>query len=185
MHRRSFLAASGVGLLGALAGCGSRGEFEPDVEPTRRLGGAEPVSMAVTAERPPGVGEDETFEGEATERAADEAASRLRSILGDESLLGTGVNVGVSVVDLAELDQPTEAEPARPDEFRWGKEIGPRVFHFHHYARDGELLSQPSVSFEALVEATPRSFEVSLSYPERSYAAVLPAICRRGAIRNS
>ena len=184
MDRRGFVASAGLGLAAILAGCSTSGEFDPDVEPVERLGAAPRVSMTVSAERDFRATDERPFEEWATRRAAEHAIARLRSILTAASLTGVGVSIGGGAVHFDELDFPDGADPPEESEFHRADPIGPRVFHYRHYARDGELISKPAVEFGAIVEATPRSFEVRMAYPDETYVAVLPALCERGWIRN-
>lgn len=86
---------------------------------------------------------------------------------------------------LDELTRPEDTEPPDESSFKRAVEIGPHVWHFHEYSRDGELLSEPDVAFEAIVNATPRSFEVTIHYSEETYVAILPVMCRREWILES
>lgn len=95
-------------------------------------------------------------------------------------LVGDGVSIAQATVSLDDLDNPDETSRQRESEFRRAVEIGPRVFHFHHYSRDGELLAEPAVPFGSIVEETPRSFEVTVQETGDRYMAVLPALCERG-----
>lgn len=184
MNRRRLIASAGAGIAVALCGCSTSTEFDPEVEPKERLGAASRVSMDVTAEKDFRETDERSFEEWATRRAAEHAGNRLRTILSEESLTGPGVDIMVGTVDLQTLDPSSDTEPPTESDFKRAVDIGPLVFHYRHYSRDGELLSKPDVEFQAIVDTTPRSFEVTMNYPEESYVAILPAMCRRGWIQN-
>lgn len=63
--------------------------------------------------------------------------------------------------------------------FKRDREIGPTVNHSTMYDRQGALVSSPKVAFEALVEATPRTMEVTMEFPEGEYTAILPVLCSK------
>lgn len=180
--RRGYLTTIGVG--GLLSGCLAPTEFDPDVEPIQRLGAADQISMDISPEADFSGAESASFEEWATRRATELATRRLQSRLDAAELTGEGVSIEQATVRLDDLDHPQDTSPPPESEFRRAVEIGPRVFHFHHYSRDGELLTEPAVAFGALVEETPRSFEVTVRDAGEQYVAVLPALCQRGWIRD-
>jgi len=186
MDRRGFLAATGAGVALASAGCAlpGSGDGDPDIETESRLGAAPRVSMTVDAERDWGGSTGRTFREWVTHRAAERAADRLRTTLERESLTGEGVQVRSRRVDLADLNTPENGDRPSESEFDRAAPYGPGVFHYRHYSRDGELLSEPEVNFASLVAATPRAFEVTMAFPNETFVDVLPALCRRGAIQN-
>lgn len=185
MDRRTFLVAAVVGGATAASGCSGRDGFEPDVEPVERVGGAPWITLREHVEDEDAPINEPRFEEWATRRANELAVERLRAELEDDGLLGEGISVGGSTFELDELDVSPGIDRPSESEFRRAVPIGPSVFHFHHYSQEGELLAAPAVSFERLVEATPRAFEVALSFDDRDYVAVLPSLCRRGWKRNT
>lgn len=185
MDRRQFIASTGVGLALFVCGCSTSSEFEPDVDPVERLGAAPQVSMEVTAEKDFTETEERPFEEWATRRATERASEGLRELLGEASLTGQGVSIGFGVVDLEELDHPAHEEPPEESEFNRATSSGPIVSHEQLYSRDGDLRWKPDVEFREIVEATPRSFEVSMRYPARTYVAILPVMCQRRVIQET
>jgi hypothetical protein len=169
--------------------------FEPDVEPINRLGGTAVVSIEATPERDYEYLEDEdrvrirydsgrtnemSFDEWGTRRATSAAADHVRTGLDDAGVLGDGVDVGVGVVELDDLDEGRSERAADPSEFDREVNLGPIVNHSRGYSREGELLYEPAVEFEAVVDATPRSVDVTMSFEEREYTAVLPVMCKKG-----
>ncbi|WP_152417971.1 hypothetical protein [Haloferax elongans] len=169
----------------------------PKVEPISRLGGGSPVELSVQPEREYEYletedkvrvrydhGSDTTPFGEwGTLRATEHASRYVKTTLQEQSLLKTGVSVGMGIVKLDELTETSGEKPVE-SEFNRDREIGPIVSHMHHYSRDGTLLSSPAVSFDTLVKATPRTMEVTMEFPERDYTAILPVLCRKGWYQN-
>lgn len=207
VNRRTFLAGLGASSCLTSAGCLSTPspsttteEFNPDVEPTTRLGTAPGISFEATPERDYEYLEESNrvrilydsgdtstvdFETWGTGRAASHAADRLHRLLEEKSLTGTGINIGKGRVELVDIDVPAGGDPPTQEEFTRGAPVCPQVFHFHHYARDGSLISKPEVSFQKLVDASPRSMEVTMLFPEKEYTAVLPVACSRTWQRNA
>ena len=165
---------------------------EPPFEPIIRLGGAS--SATISAEP---VREYEYLDGENEVRvqynsdsdtipfdewgtlwATDHASQYVRDRLREKSLLEEAVFVAGGIVDLDELTE-TSANPPSESMFERDREIGPTVNHSTMYDRQGALVSSPEVAFEALVEATPRTMEVSMKVPEGEYTAILPVLCSK------
>lgn len=205
MNRRTVLAVAGGMLSAGFAGCldtsrlsrrggdasesENAGEFEPDIEPETRLGGEEQVSIEAEPEREyeyieaddsvritydSGRTNEMSFDEWGTRRATAAAASHVRSSLENDGLLGTGVHVATGVAEVDALEDPAD-EPA----FDRAIPLGVIVSHSTLYSRDGERRSEPDVAFDAVVAATPRSLEVTMSFEERPYTAVVPGFCRR------
>lgn len=193
MHRRRFLVLGSAALLPAVAGC-SGDDFDP-VESRRRLGAAAPITIDVNPERDYEYDADRDevttdsgttmpFDEWGTRRATVHAADAVNEILDEASLLGEGISTGTGRADLDSLDEwAGDGRPAET-EFERDLEVAPIVFHQHHYDRKGSLISKPEVSFDRIVEETPRSAEVTVRFPEKAYRAVLPVVCRRLWIRN-
>lgn len=201
MHRRAFLAGVSASVCLTNAGCLSNPtpsttteEFNPAIEPTTRLGTAPRISFEATPEREYEYLEESNrvrilydsghtstidFETWGTGRAASHAADRLQHILEEKSLTGTGISVGKGRVTVSEIDVPASGDPPTQEEFERGAPVCPQVFHFHHYARNGSLISEPEVPYQELVEAAPRSMEVTMVFAENEYTAVLPVVCTR------
>ncbi|RXK51771.1 hypothetical protein [Halorientalis pallida] len=204
MIRREFLAGLGASVGVIYAGCLSPSstqteEFTPDVEPTKRLGQAPGISFdakpqeeyeyleesdSVRIQYESGESSTFAFAWWGTARAAEHGADRLKRLLEDKSLTGTGISTGWGETELAAIDVPTDEDPPTQEEFKRGPPLCPKVRHLHHYARDGSLISKPDVSFSRIVEATPRSMEITMLFPEKAYTAVLPVVCSRTWQRN-
>lgn len=86
-----------------------------------------------------------TVAGDARDRADSEASERLGRAV--RNRIGSGLGVVVSVSHDRTL----------------GVEL------WHHYDREGQLLSAPEVSFERLVDRSPREVRVELSIDGRTY----------------
>jgi len=204
MDRRTVLTGASAALSLLLAGCSSgidaNDEFDPDVEPVERLGAAPPVSIEAEPEREYEYrpesdsvrvefdeGETATmpFDEWGTRRATDHAVDHVYSLLEAESLTGTSISVGQGRAVVSELDRTTAADAPPTPGFDRDVQIAPIVSHEHRYDRDGELVSDPSVSFDAIVEATPRTVDVTVLFPEREYAATLPVVCKRTVVQYS
>jgi hypothetical protein len=108
----------------------------------------------------------------------------VAEILEQESLTGEGISVGQGVVNLAEIDM-TDTDQSTEIEFHRATNRSPIVFHQHHYSRDGDVITDPAVAFESVVNATPRSVSVTVTDLNREYIAVLPVMCERDWIQNS
>lgn len=170
----------------------------PPFERVSRLGGASGVELSAQPERDYEYLEDEDhvlvqyesgsdtipFDEWGTLRATDHAVNDIGTRLEARSLHKSGVRLGTGVVALDELTETSGERPVESD-FKRDRDIGPIVSHLHHYARDGTLLSSPTVSFDALVEATPRTMTVTMEFPERSYTAILPVLCTKGWYQNA
>ena len=174
-------------------------EFNPDVEQMTRLGDASGISFEVAPEweyayleesnsvriqYDTGDSSTMAFETFGTLRAADHSSDRLRQILEDNSLTGTGVSTGWGRVELREIETSTHETTSAQEEFTRDVPVAPKVYHTHHFARDGSLISEPTVPFEDLVEAVPRSTEVTVRFPEQSYTAVFPVVCTKDWTKN-
>ncbi|WP_226011030.1 hypothetical protein [Halomicrobium salinisoli] len=184
-----------------VGGCSGRGRdgSDPDFDPSYRLGGAPPAAVEaepvqeyeylpeedrVRIQYDSGETTTHPFDEWGSMRAAEHAADHVASILDDESLLGDGVSVGWGRLDLSEIDWAGERSTPTEEEFDRDADFGPSVTHLHHYDRDGDLLSEPEVSFDSVVEATPRTTEVTVLFPELEYTATFPVLCERTAIQN-
>lgn len=225
MNRREFLGGAGIVVTSAATGClgdrpssetaATNGEnstnngntdymssdqpdFEPDVEPSNRLGGASGISIEATPERDYEYLEDEdrvriqydsgrtnemSFDEWGTRRATSAAADHIRAVLAGAGLLENGVNVGEGIVELSDLDEERDERAPDPSEFDREVDLGPIVTHSRGYSRDGELLYEPAVEFETVVDATPQLIEVAMPFEEREYTAVLPIMCKKGWTR--
>ena len=204
MNRRTVLAGTGTALSLFLAGCSSdtdsNAEFDPDVERVERLGAARSATIEAEPEREYEYlaesdsvrveyddGETGTmpFDEWGTRRATDHAVDHVHALLESESLTGTGVAVGQGEILLSELDRSSTDDSSTDPGVERDVPIGPLVSHQHHYSRDGDLISKPAVSFQRIVETTPRTVDVTMSFPQREYTAVLPVACRRTWIHNT
>jgi len=168
--------------------------FNPAIEQVTRLGDAPGISFEVTPEREyvyleeddrvkiqydSGGSSTMSFREYGTLRAVDHSSDRLKQILEDNSLTGTGISTGQGRMKLSDIDTP-DGEAAPPQaEFSRDAPIAPKVFHTHHYARDGSLISEPDIAFEEIVATVPRSMEVTMLFPEKEYTAVLPCVCTK------
>ncbi|AFZ74503.1 hypothetical protein [Natronobacterium gregoryi] len=206
MDRRTVLAGVGGTLSVSVVGCldtsrlSSRGgdasesetgdDFDPDIEPTTRLGDGERTSIEAEPDREyeyvdaddsvritydSGKTNEMSFDEWGTRRATAAAASHVRSSLSSEELLGTGVFVATGV---AEVDTLEDA----PEDLTFDRAIplGVLVDYNASYSRGGDLRSEPDVEFDAIVAATPRAVDVTMLFEERPSTAVVPAFCRRG-----
>ena len=182
MRRRPFLTAVSTGLALPISGCSTTSE--PDIEQVQRLGAADPISLSDPVQVTNEESSDRSFAEQATNRAVEAAVSRLREILQQEALTGEGISVGHGVVELTEIDL-TDTELPSASEFNRATNRSPIVFHHHHYSRDGDLISEPPVPFESIVDETPRSISVTVTDSSQEYVAVLPVMCERGWIQNS
>jgi len=90
----------------------------------------------------------------------------------------------MGTVVLSEIDWAGTSSPPTEDEFSRDAEFGTKVYHLHHYDRNGGLLNEPSVSFDDVVSATSRKIEITIVFSEREYTAVLPVLCHRGWKQN-
>ena len=173
--------------------------FNPDVEQMTRLGDAPGISFTVTPEweyayleendsvriqYDSGGSSTMAFGRFGTLRAADHSSDRLQRILADSSLTGTGISTGWGRVERSEIEPSTNETISPQEEFTRDAPVAPKVYHTHQYARDGSLVSEPAVPFADLVEAVPRSMEVTMRFPERSYTAVFPVVCTKDWTKN-
>jgi len=173
-------------------------DFNPDVEQVTRLGEASSVSFevapdweyeyieasdSVRIQYDSGDSSTMAFGKFGTLRAADHSSDRLQQILEDNSLTGTGISTGWGRTGLNEIDTPTN-ETTVQEEVTRDAPMAPKVYHTHHYARDGSLISEPAVPFENIVEAVPNSMEVTMLFPEKNYTAVLPVVCTKDWVKN-
>lgn len=174
-------------------------EFNPDIEQVTRLGDAPGISFEMTPKREyeyleesdrvriqydSGDSSTMPFGKFGTLRAVDHSSDRLQQILEDNSLTGTGISTGEGRVKSAEIDTSnSETAPVRA-EFSRDVPRAPIVFHSHHYARDGSLISEPDITFEEIVATVPRSIDVTMRFPEKRYTAVLPGVCTKDWAKN-
>ena len=173
---------------------GDTAEFDPDIEQATRLGDAAGISFEVAPEWEYEYREENdsvriqydsggsgtmAFGKFGTLRAADHSSDRLQRILADSSLTGTGISTGWGRVKRSEIEPSTNETTSAQEEFTRDAPVAPKVYHTHQYARDGSLVSEPAVPFVDLVEAVPRSMEVTVRFPERSYTAVFPVVCTK------
>lgn len=195
MGRREFLAGATSLICLTSAGCLSRSrEFDPDVEPKKQLGEASGISFEIEPnwdyeylEESDEVqiqfeGGDSTtvaFDTFGVRRAADHGSNRLEQILESNSVAGKGIGTGGGRVDLSEIDTAPEEDDSLRDEFTHDPLWAPRVFHTHYYDRNGVLNSKPEVPFQDVIEVVPRSMDITILLPERTYTAFLPVICRK------
>lgn len=200
MNRRRFLVATRTALAPLISGCSSStsSDFDPDIDPVTRLGGASSVSVEAEPIREyeyleesdrvrihydSGQTSTMSFDEWGTRRATDHAADHVHTILTDESPTGTGISVGVGEVNLTDLDSTGTDQSATESAFEWDVNLGVTVSYEYLYSRDGDLISEPDISFQTVVDVTPRSAEVTMLFPQREYTAILPVVCRRRAIR--
>jgi len=181
MKRRTCLAALATAFAIPIGGCST--SSEPEIETAQRLGAAPAVSLSEPVRLEYDDGTDRSFAEQATNLAVDAAASRVERILEENALTGEGISVGWGRVDLADITV-TDSEQPTEDEFTRATNRGPIVHHRHHYARDGELISEPAVSFDDVVDGTPRSVSVTVTDTNRKYVATVPVMCDRGWIQN-
>lgn len=210
MRRRRVL--SGVGVFGviATAGClsgtapSSRGEqdsseFDPNIEQRIQLGGASKSAFEVAPKDDYeyleeqgeirieyGSGDTSTmsFGRYGTHQAIDHGGDRLQSLLNSESMTGTGISVGQGIFEISDLTTSRAEDSSLSEEIKRDAQLAPQVFHSHHYARDGSLISEPSVSFQEIVETVPRMMDITINFPEQQYQAVLPVVCEKGWYQN-
>lgn len=182
MERRTFVTAFSAAFALPIGGCSA--SREPDVERVQRLGGAPPLSLSESVQLDYDDGTERSFPEQATNLAAESAAARVAEILERESLTGQGVSVGHGVVELADIDVTATEQPTE-SAFNRATNRSPIVSHLHHYSRDGDLVSEPSVPFEAVVDETPRSVTVPVTDTTREYVAILPVMCDRNWIQNA
>jgi len=197
----TLLKATGATVTVPVSGCASQTDTsrEPDVEPVRQLGDAPAVARSAEPTQDyeylpeenrvrvrSASGETSTFPFPewGTMRAANHGAAHISSVLDDESLLVAGVSVGWGRVDLSDIDW-TETPTPTEDEFDRDADVAPRVSHEQHYDRNGNLLHEPAVSFDAVASTTPRKIETTVLFPEREYTATLPVVCERTWFQNS
>jgi hypothetical protein len=196
MKRRSAITGAGTVLSMLLAGCSGDADskFDPDVEPVERLGAGSPVAIeaepeheyeylaesnSVHVEYKYGDSETMPFADWGTRRAAVHAADHVHTLLRKESLIGTAISVDHGEAILTELDRTsTDDSPPNPALNR-AVPVAPIVFHKHTYNRDGKITIEPSVSFQTIVNATPRTIDVTMLFPEREYSTILPVVCKR------
>jgi len=105
----------------------------------------------------------------------------VHTLLRKESLIGTAISVDHGEAMLTELDQTSTDDSPLNKAFKRAGPITPTVFHEHTDNRDGEITIEPSVSFQAIVNPTPRTIDVTMLFPEREYSTILPAVCKRTA----
>lgn len=212
MIRRNVLSGVAVSVAVGLttAGCLSgsaptsregetASEFDPDVKRMRRLGAAPDIRFEVSPasdyeyleERnrvrlhyDSGDTSTMSFGRYGTHQAVQHGSDRLRRILDTNSLTGTGISTGQGRFELSDLTTSTTEESSLQEEIVRDAPIAPMVFHSHHYARDGSLISKPSVSFQEIVKAVPRLMDISITFPEQKYRAVLPVVCEKGWYKN-
>jgi len=169
-------------------------EFEPGIEQVMRLGGASGISFEedpeweyeylegsdrVRIQYDSGGSSTTAFGKFGTLRAADHCSDRLQRILEDNSLAGTGISAGWGRVELTEIDSSTNETVTLRKEITRDAPMAPKVYHSHHYARDGSPISEPAVPFEDIVETVPKLMEITILFPEKRYTAVLPVVCTK------
>jgi len=61
--------------------------------------------------------------------------------------------------------------------------VAPYIGYYYHYDDEGNLLSEPAVEFETLVEAAPRTIESTLmfdsKFDRREHVSKFPTVCER------
>jgi hypothetical protein len=171
------------------------GNDVPPVAP----GGAPPVSIEAEPEREYEYLEDEdrvrieydggrtnemSFDEWGTRRATSAAVDHVRARLDDEGLSEEGIRVGEGVVDSDDLDgvDSPASDPSASDR---AVDLGVIVSHSRLYSREGELIAEPDVTFESVVDVVPRSIEATMSFEEREYTTVLPVLCKKEEIRQT
>ena len=174
-------------------------EFDPDIEQVTRLGDAAGISFEVAPEWEYEYHEENDsvriqynsgdsgtmpFGMFGTLRAVDHSSDRLQQILEDNSLTGTGISTGWGRLKMSEIDTSNSDTTLLSEEFTRDAPMAPKVYYTHHYTRDGSLISEPAIPFADLVEAVPRSMEVTMLFPEKSYTAVFPVVCRKDWTKN-
>ena len=210
LHRRRIL--SGVAVVGGLATAGclsggapsSRGEqdgseFDPDIEQRIQLGGASKSTLEIAPkddyeylaeegkvriEYDSGDTSTMSFGRYGTHQAVDHGTDRLQRLLESESMTGTGISVGRGGFEISELTTSTAEESPLSEEIKRDALLAPKVFHSHHHARDGSLISEPSISFQEIVEVIPRMMNITITFPEQQYQAVLLVVCKKGWYQN-
>lgn len=123
------------------------------------------------------------FEEWGSQQATKHATEHVRSLLDRQALLGEYLTVGSGRIDVSKLTESNSPGPTEPS-IDGALDTGPIVYHVHHYDRQGNLVDQPAVSFQSVVEATPRSGAVTMLFPERAYTATLPVLCERTWVQN-
>jgi len=117
----------------------------------------------------------------ATAQAADHARDNLISLLDKKSLLGDGVAVGSATVDFSNINW--KENPPDTNEFSQDGRFALIVPYTFNYDRDGNLVSEPNIPFNELVNETPREAKVTVVVSGRSYLATIPVICRQESIQ--
>lgn len=192
MHRRRLLVLGSAALLPAIGGCIGN-DFDP-VEPKERLGSADAISLEASPERgyeyheaddsvTTDSGAEMPFDEWGTRRATAHASAAVRKRLAKLSLLVSGVSTGSGRTVLNSLDELEGDDRPTEDDFDRDFAISPIVSHQHLYDRGGNLIREPEVPFERIVEETPRVAAVTMLFPEREYRAILPVVCQRRWIR--
>jgi len=182
-----------AGCLSNGLGPGSTGEFNPDIERSTRLGGADPLTIETRPERDyeyidandmvhirydSGETGKMPFAEWGTRQAAEAARTHVISIYEQEGLGEDGIGVGTGREVLNELDDPPPESA-----FHRAVAIGVKGRHMTLYSRSGKLLNEPTVDFETVVAATPRSADVTMLFDDRRYTAILPIVCERGWLK--
>lgn len=194
LSRRSLLTVAGSGATVVLGGCTDRSDSTagsnrtPDIDIVKRPGGAPPVSIEV---EPESGDETPTDSGDATPSDSDSGSSpdwmmaveaageHVASILESRSLLDGPGGVGWGNISHNERSKIVTT----PIEGHLIQSHGVRVTHAYYYDREGNLVQSPTVEFESVVDATPRTVHVTLSFPEREYAATVLVLCERAWVQ--
>jgi len=210
MIRRNVLSGVAVSVGLTTAGCLSgsaptsregetTSEFDPDVEQITRLGAAPDIKFEVAPDSDYEYLEERnrvrlhydsgdtstmSFGRYGTHQAVEHGSDRLQRILDAKSLTGTGISVGQGEFDISDLTTSTPEDSSLQEEIVRDAPLAPMVFHSHHYARDGSLISEPSIAFQEIVEAVPRVMDISITFPEQNYRAILPVVCEKGWYKN-
>lgn len=197
MRRRTILSSTGAALSSIFSGCSaisrpsSEGRdtdesdtrsntdsedtdtVESDVGSSLQLGATQPVSIVAEPEREFEPDSDGPFDEWLTKRAGFAGASHVHSLLEDEGLMEAAIHVGPHTVELDDLGgqaDELELERAIP--------IGVVVRQTPGFLQGGERVGKPKIEFAKLVEAAPRSIEVTMTVDDGEHTVVLPVVCR-------
>ncbi|WP_049896460.1 hypothetical protein [Natrialba chahannaoensis] len=186
------------------------GEDAGTTERTLALGEAPPVSIEaapdqeyeqsrddnrVSIETETGETKEMAFAEWGTRQATSAAIDHVQTFFEEEGIVkGTvdGAEISETAMDVepdAVTDEFFENEEAvDPSEFESEAAVVPVVRHTTMYSNEGELEYGsgenwgPQVDFETVVESTPQSAEVTVTFPERDDTSVVPVLCLREEI---
>lgn len=205
MDRRAFLAGLGGATVALTAGC-TEGTQQAEVpgESRRHIGGADPVEASAQALEHPALADSEEVaafedvvpdhEGDVAGWSASEspemggqpvfdvvafdewarvlsvpvAASEVRDLLADRDRLVEGVTVQDVETDVTDLGAPPGVQFDLHDH---AVSVSYRIEY-----RDGEVVAEPSLGFDALATGVPATVELTLGFVERSLSTTVPVV---------